>query len=106
MKRISIPKHISAEAKKLYRNILNEYSIEDSAGLAILKVTLEAFDTMKAAEKAIKKDGMTVNDKWGQVKPHPLLTTLRDARAQFLAGLKALNLDLEPLRDAPGRPGK
>jgi glutathione S-transferase len=44
-------------------------------------------------------------DRFGQPKPHPLLATERDARAQFLAALKALNLDLEPLRDRVGRPG-
>ena len=44
-------------------------------------------------------------DRFGQVKSHPLLSVERDSRAQYLAALKALNLDLEPLRDKPGRPG-
>ena len=30
--------------------------------------------------------------------------TLRDAESRAAAALKALNLDLEPLRDGPGRP--
>jgi hypothetical protein len=34
-----------------------------------------------------------------------LLPVERDSRAQWLAALKALNLDLEPLHDKPGRPG-
>jgi hypothetical protein len=45
------------------------------------------------------------NDRFGAPKPHPLLPIERDSRAAFLAGMKALQLDLEPLRDHPGRPG-
>ncbi len=105
MKKITIPRHFSKEAKGLWKNILSEYDIEDSAGLAILQTALEAFDRLKEAQKEIERNGMTMRDRWGQVKPNPLLPVERDSRAQFLQGLKALNLDLEPLRDTIGRPG-
>jgi phage terminase small subunit len=99
------PGHLSKEAKKICRDLLAEYGIDDVAGLRILRVALESFDRAQAAREAIDKKGMTVTDKFNQVKPHPLLPIERDSRAAFLAGLKALNLDLEPLRDKPGRPG-
>ena len=105
MKTVRCPRHLSAEARKIWREILSEYQIEDAAGLRILRVSLESFDRAQAARKAIDKEGMTVTDKFGQKKPHPLLPIERDSRAAFLAGLKALNLDLEPLRPGPGRPG-
>lgn len=98
------PAHLSKEARKIWTEILTEYSIDDAAGLRILRVALESFDRAQAARVAIDKDGMTCVDKAGQTKPHPLLACERDSRAAFLAGLKALNLDLEPLRDGPGRP--
>jgi len=98
------PKHLSGEAAKIWKEILDEYSIDDAAGLRILRVALESFDRAQAARTAIDKDGLTVIDKAGQVKSHPLLPIERDSRAAFLAGLKALQLDLEPLRDRPGRP--
>lgn len=47
---------------------------------------------------------MTFTDRFGQIKAHPLLPVERDARAAFLAGLRSLNLDFEPLHDGPGRP--
>ena len=100
----SAPKHLSAEARKIWREILAEYSIDDAAGLRILRVALEAFDRAQAAREAIDRDGMTFLDKAGQVKSHSLLPIERDSRAAFLSGLKALNLDIEPLRDRPGRP--
>jgi P27 family predicted phage terminase small subunit len=98
------PKHLSREAKKLWRDILDEFDLSDSAGLRILQTALEAMDRAQAARQAIDLEGMTVLDKFGQLKPHPLLPTERDSRAAFLAGLKALSLDLEPVRSGPGRP--
>ncbi len=82
-----------------------EYAISDPGGRLLLATGLEAFDRMREAQKAIKADGATVQDRFGQPKAHPLLTVERDSRAQMLMCLKALNLDLEPLRDGPGRPG-
>ena len=98
------PVHFTSETKRIWQEIIDEYAIDDAAGLRILRVALEAFDRAQAARATIDKDGMTVKDKFGQTKPHPLLPIERDSRAAFLAGLKALNLDLEPLRDRPGRP--
>jgi P27 family predicted phage terminase small subunit len=99
------PKALSAEARAIWQQLASEYGISDAAGLHVLRVGLEAHDRMRAAQKAIEADGATVTDRWGQVKAHPLLSVERDARAQFLAAVKQLNFDLEPLRDRPGRPG-
>ena len=105
------PGHLTKESKRLWRDLLEEYSINDAAGLRILRTALEANDRAQAARETIdgkdgkKGEGMQVKDRFGCKKPHPLLTVERDARAGFLAGLKALNLDLEPLRDGRGRPG-
>ncbi|MDD5007227.1 MAG: P27 family phage terminase small subunit [Syntrophorhabdaceae bacterium] len=96
---------LSKEAEKLRKSILSEYDISDSAGLQILNTALEAFDMMRDSQAQIKRDGLVITDRWGQSKAHPLCSVARDARAQFLQALKQLNLDLEPLRDAPGRPG-
>jgi P27 family predicted phage terminase small subunit len=104
MKKTKPPAHLSREARKIWRDIVSEYGINDTGGLAILKTGLEAYDRAAGARKAIDRDGLTVNDRFGTPKPHPLLAAERDARAQFLASLKALNLDIEPLRDGPGRP--
>jgi P27 family predicted phage terminase small subunit len=99
------PAHLSTESKRIWKKIFSEYPFEDEAGCLILQTALEAKDRLEEARKIINKEGMQVVDRFGQLKPHPLLTAERDSRAQFLAGLKALNLDLEPLRDHPGRPG-
>jgi hypothetical protein len=94
--------HLSAEARRLKAAIVGEFAIEDAAGLVVLQTALEARDRMRQAQ--IAADGLTCRDRFGQIKAHPLVTVERDARAQFLAGLKQLGLDLEPLHDGPGRP--
>lgn len=96
---------MSREAKSFWKRLQDEYQIDDEAGLIILATGLEAFDTMRRAQEIIKAEGMQVKDRFGQWKAHPLLTVERDSRAAMLAALKQLNLDLEPLKDGPGRPG-
>ena len=91
------PKHLSREAKIIWKGIVLEYAITDIAGLRILMVALEAYDRAQAARRQIDQEGMTVKDKYDQIKQHPLLPVERDSRAAFLAGLKALNL--EPGKD-------
>jgi len=101
----SAPKHLSPEAKRIWKEILREYAIDDAAGLRILRTALEAWDRAQGAREVIEQEGMQIVDRFGQSKAHPLLAVERDARAGFLQGMKALNLDIEPLRDGKGRPG-
>ena len=98
------PKHLSTEARRWWRRVMAEYEISDDGGQLLLQTALEAFDRMRNCQSAIERDGELVKDRFDQLKAHPLLSAERDARAQMMAALKHLNLDLEPLRDRPGRP--
>lgn len=104
MKPKKAPKHLSKEAQKLWDKLINEYEIEDEAGLLLLQTAMEAFDRMREAQTIIKVEGMQVADRFGQMKAHPLTTVERDARSAMMQAVKSLNLDLEPLNDRPGRP--
>jgi len=95
------PAHLSNAAKTWWRRIVREYAVDDQAGCLLLQTALEAFDRMKGAQAQITTEGATVRDRFGQTKPHPLLTVERDARAQMLMALKQLNLDVEPEGDGP-----
>ena len=99
------PQGLSAEATRWWTAIQDEFSITDAGGLLLLQTAMEAFDRLRQAQGAIAAAGPTLIDRFGQVKPHPLLTTERDSRAQLITTLRALNLDMEPLHDRPGRPG-
>jgi P27 family predicted phage terminase small subunit len=105
MKKNEPPDHLSREARKLWRELAEEWGIDDRAGTAILDKIGEAYDRANGARQAIDRDGLTITDRFGVEKPHPLLACERDARAQFLAGLKMLNLDLEPIKGIGRPPG-
>jgi len=104
LKRVRTPSHLKATGARLWRDLVDEYRIADGAGRALVTTAAEAMDRMKAAQAAIAEHGEVVLDRYGAPKLNPACALEKDARAGLLAALKALNLDLEPLRDGPGRP--
>ena len=99
------PKHLLRHGRQFFEQVITEYSIEDSAGIALLVTACECLDRMRQAQAQIKKHGVQVMDRYGSLKLNPACGLEKDSRNGFLAALRALNLDLEPLRDGPGRPG-
>jgi len=87
-----------------FSTVADEYGIADAAGLSLRSRAAECVDRMAAAQAAIAEHGELVPDRYGGVKLNPACNLEKDARSGFLAAMRALNLDLEPLRDAPGRP--
>ena len=104
MAKNSPPSHLSPEAKRWWRAIFREYSVDDEAGRLLMQTAMEAFDRMRQAQAAIAAEGPAVQDRYGQYREHPCCAVERDSRGQMLTALKAMNLDVEPLRDGPGRP--
>ena len=100
------PKHLRAAGKKLWSDIAAEYGIDDAAGLHLLTTACEALDRMRAAQAAIKKHGECVEDRYGCLKLNPACGLEKELRAGMILALKAMNLDIEPLRDHAGRPGR
>ena len=95
------PTQLSREARSLWRRLVADYGIEDAGGCAILQQACEALDRLRQAQGAIAEDGPVLRDRFGQAKPHPMLTTERDSRSAFLQAIRALGLDIEPLKDRP-----
>ena len=104
LKRRRAPSHLKKEGAALWRELTSEYGIADAAGLALTTTAAECLDRVRAAQKAIAKHGEVVIDRYGAPKLNPACGLEKDARNGLLAALKALNLDIEPLRDGPGRP--
>jgi hypothetical protein len=59
---------------------------------------------MLEAQATIAAEGITFRDRFGQPRQHPATLVERDSRAAMVRCLNLLGLDLEPLRDGPGRP--
>ena len=103
-KTLKPPAGLSREGASWWRKLVDEYRISDAGGLLLLETAMQAFDRARGAREKIDRDGELVPDRFGQFKAHALLPIERDARAQMLAALKQLNLDVEPLAAGPGRP--
>ena len=88
------PKHLKEPERTLWTDLNAQFAFSDAASLAILASALEAHARSRRCREAIDTAGESVRDRFGQVKPHPLLSAERDARAAFLAAMRALNLDL------------
>jgi P27 family predicted phage terminase small subunit len=102
---ITPPEWLSKEAQTWWERIVQAYGIQDEGGLLLLGTALEALDRMREAQARLNSEGLTVLDKAGQPKPHPLLACERDSRQQMLVALKHLNLDVQPLKPLGRPPG-
>ena len=86
------PAHLTPASRKLWARLLEEFSMDDAAARMLLTSALEARDRAEAARLSIAADGLTVRDRFGQTKPHPLLAAERDAHGMMVRALRALRL--------------
>ena len=98
------PKGLGKAGKGLWRQIQREYNITDAGGCAHLLQASRAEDDIARWREIVDKDGPVVFDRFGQKKAHPLVTQIAIAESVRRAALHALNLNVEPLQDGPGRP--
>jgi P27 family predicted phage terminase small subunit len=87
------PKGLSVEAGAVWRRVLADYNLDDAAGRAILATGLEAFDRMRAAQAEIRKHGVVVENRFGELKPNPAVGIERDSRTGMLSSFRLLRLD-------------
>ena len=97
------PAHLSEDGLALWRGIQAEYTIEDAAGLELLRQAAEAADRIASVRRQIDELGELLMIR-GIPRVNPLCSVERDQRASLVRCIRNLNLDLEPLRDRPGRP--
>jgi hypothetical protein len=97
------PKHLGEDGLALWQGIQRDYGIDDPAGLELLRQAAEAADRIASVRAQIDQQGELLVIK-GIPRVNPLCAVERDQRAALVRCLKNLNLDLEPLRDRPGRP--
>lgn len=102
---IKPPPGLTPAAGKFWQALRREYGITDAGGLALLELAAKAWARAETATAEVERDGVTLRDRWGQAKPHPACAVERDARAQVITALRAMNLDVEPLQPRAGRPG-
>lgn len=96
MKRLPVaPAGLSDEARKLWVKLLDEMGEWEHSQLMLLANMLRHFDKAEAARMVVDSEGLTVQDRFGQTKPHPCLHSMCEHSAKFQAAYKLLGLDLE-----------
>jgi hypothetical protein len=97
------PAHLGEAGRELWTSIQASYRITDPGGRALLGTAAEAADRIASVRAQIDEQGELLTIR-GIPRVNPLCAVERDARAALIRALKELHLDLEPLRDKPGRP--
>lgn len=99
------PKHLSREAKSLWKAILTEYDLQASEE-AILKLALENYDRAQACRQQISQEGATILSPSGLMRPHPALQAEKNAISAYLQAMRLLALNEEPPGPVGRPPGR
>ncbi len=89
------PKYLTAPTRHWSGAVAAEYVLE-SHHLRLLELAARSWDRAEEARVLLKKDGLTTVDRYGQLKPNPLVNVERDSQLRFARLLRELALDLEP----------
>jgi hypothetical protein len=97
------PANLGRTGATLWRTITQEYRIEDSGGLEMLRQICAAADRAAECAEQITADGTMIRTATGY-GDHPLLKTELACRSFVVRSLHRLGLEIQPSRDAAGRP--
>jgi|SRR6516165_3377773 hypothetical protein len=97
------PRKLDIPGSTLWDGVQREYLISDAAGVELLMQACEAADRVARLAERIDKDGEVIETENGP-KAHPALREQLSHRSFIVRTLRALGLNLEPVRATAGRP--
>jgi phage terminase small subunit len=97
----SLTKNLSKSSRRFFTKILNNYELE-AQHLVILSQACQCLDRIEEARLQIEKEGICVNDKFNNPKPHPALKIETTEKITFIRLIRELGLEVE----APGGIGR
>ena len=86
------PTKMGRHGRKLWTAVLDEFAL-DAAGLALLELACRHWDTFHDAQSRLEADGRFIEDRFGQVKPHPAVDVARHASIACARMLRELGVD-------------
>ena len=89
------PKHLSREAKRIWRQLNATWQFETDS-LLVLRIGLEAFDRLQDARRILDEDGLTISMGKGEgarILKHPALEVEKNARSGFLQAMRLLGIE-------------
>jgi|SRR5215467_12683743 len=96
------PKHLKVATRRWFESVIEDYELEPHH-VRLLTLACETWDRCQEARDAVKKHGLTFENRYGEVKTRPEVAIERDCRIAFARLVRELNLDSEPAEDG-GRP--
>ena len=97
------PRKFGPRGNELWTAITSEYRVDDSGGIEMLMQACLAADRVEALAEQISRDGEVIRTKGG-MQSHPGLKDEIALRAFIVRTIRAMGLNYEPVRSAPGRP--
>jgi hypothetical protein len=94
---------LGGAGRGLWRRVIEEYVVEDVAGIELLTQCCAALDRAEALSARVEEDGEIVRTPTG-IKAHPAIKEELACRGFVVRTLVRLGLNFEPLRAGPGRP--
>jgi P27 family predicted phage terminase small subunit len=94
------PSHLAAETQAWWTRVVSDYELGEHH-LRLLEAVCDSWDRMCEARAVLAREGLTIDTKGG-TKRHPCCDIERDSRIAFFRGLRELDLDADPPREAPG----
>jgi len=95
------PEHLRAPTRRWWDSVVADFEM-DPHHLRLLTLAGESWDRCAQAREALKRNGITFSDRFGQPKVRPEVAIERDSRIAFARLLRELNLD--PDEPAESRP--
>ena len=98
------PRDLSAPTKRWFASIAATFELEPHH-VRLLELAARAWDRAEQARKVLAKEGLTVADRYGQLKPHPCIGIEKDSAIRFARMTRELSLDVSPPDSRPPRHG-
>jgi P27 family predicted phage terminase small subunit len=96
------PAHLGPDGRRLWRNVLREYRMDEGHSLELLRLACEAIDRAEQARVVIAAEGMTIEGRFG-AKTHPAVQIERDSAIRASRLLRELGLLDVPEARPPSR---
>jgi P27 family predicted phage terminase small subunit len=89
------PEHLSTEAQQLWKRLHRTYQFDLPASQLLLTSLCDSWEHERRCREALKALPLTVTDKHGGVRVHPLLVEARQAREQVSRLARTLRIHVE-----------
>ena len=103
------PPGLSARARRLWADVLADHELAP-AEMELLRSACEVLDRADAAAVVVKREGVTVLDRYGSPKAHPAADIETRSRSLFAALIRQLDVKLHDesssrTKDGYAKPG-